>query len=67
MLADLLLEKEVIFKENLEEIFGKRPWHKEEVVNQDVETTPEPQNGVPLEKQAEDTSETETAPEEEKG
>jgi cell division protease FtsH len=25
-LADLLLEKEVIFKENLEEIFGKRPW-----------------------------------------
>ena len=29
-LADLLLEKEVIFKENLEEIFGKRPWHKEE-------------------------------------
>jgi ATP-dependent Zn protease len=28
-LADLLLEKEVIFKENLEEIFGKRPWEKE--------------------------------------
>lgn len=25
-LAGLLLEKEVIFKENLEEIFGKRPW-----------------------------------------
>jgi cell division protease FtsH len=25
-LADLLLEKEVIFKQNLEEIFGKRPW-----------------------------------------
>ncbi len=25
-LADLLLEKEVIFKENLEEIFGKRVW-----------------------------------------
>lgn len=25
-LARLLLEKEVIFKENLEEIFGKRPW-----------------------------------------
>jgi len=25
-LADLLLEKEVIFKDNLEEIFGKRPW-----------------------------------------
>ena len=26
LLAELLLEKEVIFKENLEEIFGKRPW-----------------------------------------
>jgi len=25
-LANLLLEKEVIFKENVEEIFGKRPW-----------------------------------------
>ena len=29
-LADLLLEKEVIFKDNLEEIFGKRPFEKEE-------------------------------------
>lgn len=29
-LAELLLDKEVIFKENLEEIFGKRPWHKED-------------------------------------
>lgn len=29
-LANLLLEKEVIFKENVEEIFGKRPWNKEE-------------------------------------
>lgn len=29
-LAELLLEKEVIFKENLEEIFGKRPWKTEE-------------------------------------
>ncbi len=26
LLAELLLEKEVIFKENLEAIFGKRPW-----------------------------------------
>lgn len=31
-LAEMLLEKEVIFKENLEEIFGKRPWEKEEHV-----------------------------------
>lgn len=33
-LADLLLEKEVIFRENVEAIFGKRPWDKEET--QDV-------------------------------
>src|SRR6185295_16199204 len=30
-LADLLLEKEVIFKEDLEKIFGKRPFDKEEI------------------------------------
>ena len=30
VLADLLLEKEVIFKENLEEIFGKRQWQSQE-------------------------------------
>lgn len=29
-LADKLLEKEVIFKEDLEDIFGKRPWGVEE-------------------------------------
>ena len=29
-LATLLLEREVIFREDLEEIFGKRPWDKEE-------------------------------------
>lgn len=29
-LAKELLDKEVIFKENLEDIFGKRPWDKEE-------------------------------------
>ena len=28
-LAELLLKKEVIFKDNLEEIFGKRPFQKE--------------------------------------
>ncbi len=30
LLAENLLEKEVIFKENLEAIFGKRQWEKEE-------------------------------------
>ena len=29
-MANILLEKEVIFKENVEEIFGKRSWDKEE-------------------------------------
>ncbi len=32
-LAEVLLEKEVIFKTNLETIFGKRPFIKEEAVN----------------------------------
>lgn len=32
LLADKLIEKEVIFKEDLELIFGKRPFDKEEVV-----------------------------------
>ena len=31
-LADLLLEKEVIFKENLEEIFGKRQWQSRDEI-----------------------------------
>jgi cell division protease FtsH len=30
LLAEKLLEKEVIFKEDLEEIFGKRPYDKHE-------------------------------------
>ncbi len=29
-LAQMLLDKEVIFKENLEEVFGKRKWQREE-------------------------------------
>jgi ATP-dependent metalloprotease FtsH len=33
VLAAVLLEKEVIFKEDLENIFGKRPFEKEEVVH----------------------------------
>lgn len=34
-LANLLLEKEVIFKENLEEIFGKRPWRSRDEILHD--------------------------------
>ena len=40
-LAEKLLEKEVIFKEDLEEIFGKRPFEKEEEVAK-PETKTEP-------------------------
>ncbi len=29
-LAEILLEKEVIFSDDLEKIFGKRPWKTEE-------------------------------------
>ena len=36
-LADLLLEREVIFSEDLEAIFGKRPWDKKHVI---------PENGL---------------------
>ncbi|MCB0476873.1 MAG: ATP-dependent zinc metalloprotease FtsH [Crocinitomicaceae bacterium] len=35
-LATKLLEKEVIFKEDLEEIFGKRPWGVEEPVVEEI-------------------------------
>ena len=35
-LADKLLAKEVIFKEDLEEIFGKREWDKEETVAEKI-------------------------------
>lgn len=33
-LAELLLEKEVIFSEDLEHIFGKRPWARPMLVNE---------------------------------
>ena len=37
-LADLLMEKEVIFAEDVERIFGKRPWasRSEEIMNQET-------------------------------
>lgn len=41
-LAQLLMEKEVIFAENVEEIFGKRPWasRSEEIMNSEPKDTP---------------------------
>lgn len=38
-LAEVLLEKEVIFKDNLEKIFGKRPFEKEEAISTVKETS----------------------------
>jgi len=41
-LAEVLLDKEVIFKDNLEKIFGKRPFEKEEAeVRKEEKDTPE--------------------------
>lgn len=40
-LAELLLEKEVIFKDDLEKIFGKRPFEKEETNEKEKETKEE--------------------------
>lgn len=40
-LAEVLLEKEVIFKDNLEKIFGKRPFEKEELVENKKENVKE--------------------------
>lgn len=41
-LANKLLEKEVIFKEDLEDIFGKRPWEKVETPAREVKATDPP-------------------------
>jgi len=38
-LATLLLDREVIFREDLEEIFGKRPWDKDEDTDKLPQTT----------------------------
>jgi ATP-dependent metalloprotease FtsH len=45
-LADKLLDKEVIFKEDLEEIFGKRLWNSEEEVNTAVNNPPKEDSQV---------------------
>jgi len=51
-LADLLLEREVIFSEDLEAIFGKRPWDKKHVIPENGLTEPEKienENSKPVE------------------
>ena len=46
-LAGLLVEKEVIFAENLEEIFGKRPWasRSDELIAVEETASPSPSEG----------------------
>ena len=51
-LANLLLEKEVIFKENVEEIFGKRPWDKEEEKVEEVAASTETGTAINVEEPA---------------
>jgi len=70
-LAEILLEKEVIFSDDLQNIFGKRPWVVEEIELKPIESSVKPkatkkaENAVPVEakvvevKEA-DTKETET-------
>lgn len=45
-LADKLLDKEVIFKEDLEEIFGKRLWSSDEEINTAVNNPPKEDSTV---------------------
>ncbi len=40
-LGNLLLEKEVIFSEDLEEIFGKRPWETKHIIPENGDEKPE--------------------------
>ncbi len=55
-LAEKLLDKEVIFKEDLEIIFGKRPFDKEEIPLLKVESDISPTAEVKAETKAEDLS-----------
>ncbi len=48
-LANLLMEREVIYAEDVEHIFGKRPWtsRTEELLTNQPEETDEPQDSLP--------------------
>jgi cell division protease FtsH len=66
-LANLLLEREVIFSEDLEEIFGKRPWDKKHVISENgngddnaIEEKTEPEKSVKKE-ETKDTDPVENA------
>ncbi|MBL7898582.1 MAG: hypothetical protein JNJ99_08615 [Crocinitomicaceae bacterium] len=63
LLAEKLLEREVIFKDDLVAIFGKRPWEKEEVKIADtiIEHEEKKENENP-EKSSENNSENQPLP-----
>ncbi len=59
-LAEELLTKEVIFREDLEEIFGKRPWDKEEKITLNPSTTASPKEETSTEVEEEKKDEEES-------
>ena len=59
-LAEQLLATEVIFKEDLERIFGKRQWESEELVETEVKSENESESGVKSESENEIQSENES-------
>ena len=68
-LADRLLTSEVIFKEDLEAIFGKRPWDPIEEISTEIEAAASESNtdnmlGTGEETESEDVKTEETPPEE---
>lgn len=56
-LAEILLEKEVIFKDNLEEIFGKRPYKsRDEIMSGNSQARPVPEHEETVTEKFPDTS-----------
>ena len=53
-LADILLEKEVIFSDDLEAIFGKRPWSSQEELPQKKRELPEKKKNASVKKETKD-------------
>ena len=56
-LAEILLEKEVIFSDDLEAIFGKRPWKTEEAMPRKTEELPEKKEEQPEKTNSNDAKE----------
>ncbi len=63
-LAELLLDREVIFSEDLEEIFGKRPWHNKLIESENGEEKSEEKKPGEGKKEAETEKKTESEKEE---